>query len=436
MLYYNNKKSTLVFVKFDNIEESRMSYSAELQLIFSTMEKIRVPIVNFCREDSINALVDDNMKMLFGQGIKDPAKDYFDKIKPMTVYRLKTPFEFNYILFMLPNKAKKTVLSIGPYLSVPADKIPLFDIGEKYNIPPSLHKLLGAYYQNITHLSESSHIFVMLDAFAELIWGSGNYTVTDISESFECDPPAIAAVPKGNPDDVIISMKIMEDRYRAENELMRAISLGQLNEGARIVSAFEAMPFEKRLDDPLRNLKNYSIIMNTLFRKAAETGGVHPIYLNEISSDFAKKIENIGSLSELQRLMSDMYRSYCLMVRKYTTKNYSPIVHKAKLIIEADLSQDLSLSSLAAAQNINPSYLSTIFKKETGKTVTDYIFTERMKLAQKLLETTHLQIQTVALHCGILDVQYFSKLFKKYAGIPPKEYRQKLKNIPRPLGEK
>ena len=431
MLYYNNKKSTLVFVKFDNIKESKMSYSAEMQLIRSTLGRIRVPIVTFCRDDNTESLVDNTLLSLFGEDIRITAKESFDKIKPMTVYRLKTPFCFNYIMLSLPNKAKSTILAIGPYLSAPVDEIPIFEIGEKYSIPPSEHKLLFAYYQNVAYLPESSHIFIILDAFAERLWGSGNYSVVDIDEKFLGDAHSISSVPRGTPDDVVLNMKIMEERYKAENELMRAISHGQVHEGARLMASFESMPFEKRLDDPLRNLKNYSIIMNTLFRKAAETGGIHPIYLNEMSSDFAKKIEKIGSVSELRKLMGEMYRSYCLMVRKYTTKNYSPIVHKAKLMIEADLSQDLSLSSLAAAQKINPSYLSTLFKKETGKTVTDYIFTERMKLAEKLLETTNLQIQTVALHCGILDVQYFSKLFKKHTGMPPKEYRQRSKNITR-----
>lgn len=72
-------------------------------------------------------------------------------------------------------------------------------------------------------------------------------------------------------------------------------------------------------------------------------------------------------------------------------------------------------------------YLSTVFSKETGKTVTEYIREKRMKHAAFLLSTTHLQIQTVALHCGIMDVQYFSKTFKKFMGKTPKEYRESTK---------
>ena len=53
---------------------------------------------------------------------------------------------------------------------------------------------------------------------------------------------------------------------------------------------FEAMQLEMRGSSPLRSAKNYSIIMNTLLRKAAENGGVHPVYLDRVSSEFAIKM--------------------------------------------------------------------------------------------------------------------------------------------------
>ena len=167
--------------------------------------------------------------------------------------------------------------------------------------------------------------------------------------------------------------------------------------------------------------------MNTLLRKAAESGGVHPLYLDEISSFFAIKIEQVSSSAAVQELMTEMYRSYCRLVRKHSMKNYSTPVRRAIATIHADLSGKLSLHVLAEKQGLSSGYLSTVFKKETGKTVTDYILSERMQLAMHLLSTTKLQIQTVALHCGVVDVQYFSKLFKKYAGMTPKEYRESVK---------
>ena len=105
----------------------------------------------------------------------------------------------------------------------------------------------------------------------------------------------------------------------------------------------------------------------------------------------------------------------------------APTVQKAIVFIESDLSADLTLSSIAQEQNISSGYLSAIFKKETGKTITEFIRERRIKHAIYLLETTHLQVQTIATHCGIVDLQYFSKIFKKHTGKTPKEYRESIK---------
>jgi YesN/AraC family two-component response regulator len=102
-------------------------------------------------------------------------------------------------------------------------------------------------------------------------------------------------------------------------------------------------------------------------------------------------------------------------------------VQKTILIIDSDISAELSLNSLAKQQGISAGYLATIFKRDTGKTVSEYIKDKRIEHAMYLLSATHLQIQTIALHCGIMDVQYFSKIFKKKIGKNPKEYRESVK---------
>ena len=121
--------------------------------------------------------------------------------------------------------------------------------------------------------------------------------------------------------------------------------------------------------------------------------------------------------------MREMFSSYCRLVYQHSIKRYSPIVQKTVMIIDSNISAELSLNLLAKKLGISAGYLSAIFKKETQKNVSQYIKEKRVEHAMHLLRTTHLQIQTVALHCGIMDVQYFSKIFKKQTGKTPKEYR-------------
>ena len=122
--------------------------------------------------------------------------------------------------------------------------------------------------------------------------------------------------------------------------------------------------------------------------------------------------------------MTAMFTEYCELVRNRSTENYPPIVAETLLMIDSDISAELTLSSLAEKLSISSVYLSTLFKKAVGKTLTEYLREKRMNHAAHLLRTTNLQVQTVAMHCGIDDLQYFSKQFKRHTGKTPKEYRE------------
>jgi YesN/AraC family two-component response regulator len=118
-----------------------------------------------------------------------------------------------------------------------------------------------------------------------------------------------------------------------------------------------------------------------------------------------------------------MVRHYCQLVQDFSLKGRSHLISKLLIHIDADLTADLSLSALAKLLNVNSSYLSALFKKELGSTLTEYVSTRRVKYAMFLLSTTNLQVQAIAQHCGIPDVNYFTRTFKRYAGVTPKEYR-------------
>lgn len=93
-------------------------------------------------------------------------------------------------------------------------------------------------------------------------------------------------------------------------------------------------------------------------------------------------------------------------------------------MISFNLTADLSLTAISTEFSLNSSYLSTLFKKETGTTLTNYVNGKRMEHAIYLLNTTMLPIQDIAVQCGINDVNYFTKLFKKTKNKTPTQYRE------------
>lgn len=222
-------------------------------------------------------------------------------------------------------------------------------------------------------------------------------------------------------------LQLVEQRYEAENRLMELVRKGRGQKVQQILSSFPRSELEKRAD-PTRDVKNYSIILNTLMRKATEQGGVPPIYIDRLSSDFAIRIEKATQWEAFQSLWNEMAKGYCQLVRKHATAAHSPLVQKAIYRIDFDLTADLSLRATAAFLNVNPSYLSTLFKKETGQNFTDYVTQKRMDQAAYLLSSTRMRISAVAQGCGISDDNYFTKLFKHHYGLTPTQYRQNSKD--------
>ena len=350
----------------------------------------------------------------------------FPLILPETVYKYTDPFDRSYRLLLLPDTEARAVLCLGPFLASPLSAQRISQIGKENGLMPQTksYRYLVEYYTGLPVLTETNPLLVMLNTFCEKIWDNPAFLIKDIDKTAPAATPFSRSMLDIEPNDTLVNKKAIEQRYSFENEMIRAVSLGQPHAEERFRSAFSENVFEKRTEDPLRNAKNYGIIMNTLLRKAAEKGGVHPIYINETSSEFAEKIEKTSNLSAIPALMSEMFRTYCRLVRRHTLRKFSLVVQKCILMIDADLSADLSPCLLAKSQGITLGYLSAAFRKETGKTLSEYIRERRMEYAEYLLNSTNLQIQTLALHCGIMDAQYFSKLFKKIIGKTPSQYRR------------
>ncbi|WP_163195663.1 response regulator [Clostridium thermarum] len=85
---------------------------------------------------------------------------------------------------------------------------------------------------------------------------------------------------------------------------------------------------------------------------------------------------------------------------------------------------ELSLTKIAKVFFINPSYLSRIFKKETGTNIMDYLTKLRIEEALLLLKNTDLKAYEIGEKVGVPDSSYFSTCFKKYTGLSVSEYRK------------
>lgn len=402
-----------------------MRYEAEIALLRTTFKKIHMQTALVEVKSLAEAMLP------FGEFVGAAGRSrLLEKIKlpPLkekTLYRRTDAYGCSFLYIPIFDGDRKSVLLLGPYFHTPLTAEDVLEISEHLGVAPRFLRRFREYVQSVPVAPSDSHIFFMLDAFCEQIFETNAFAVVETNEQKHRENSPVHAIGEGVEGE-LLDIKALEMRYSFENELIDAVASGQIHKEALFLTAFSEEAFEKRLPDQLRNSKNYAIILNTLLRKGAERGGVHPFYLDRVSSDFARRIERLTTQNEGAALMADIFRSYCRLVRKHAMNSYSPQIQQTLLTIDGNLSAALSSRMLAENAGVSLGYLCTAFKKEIGKTITAYIREKRIAYAAHLLSTTALQIQTVALHVGIDDVQYFSKLFRREMRKSPQEYRTSL----------
>ena len=93
--------------------------------------------------------------------------------------------------------------------------------------------------------------------------------------------------------------------------------------------------------------------------------------------------------------------------------------------IRAHLNERIRLNELADVVGLNESYLSTLFRRETGFTITDYITEERVVTAKNMLRYSEMTASAIATSLGFSSQSYFTRVFRERTGFTPSEFRKR-----------
>jgi len=336
-----------------------------------------------------------------------------------------SPLDLRYLSAPMPSAE---LLVVGPYLQNPPPQQWVDRMLRRHGLPLSLRHALRQYYLSLPVMSLGRERLVM-DLLALLV------SAQEVDRpALEYSPRMTTLLPRRNLGAQLLSQEEAAERveanYRLEEKMLRAVAEGDLEGLKRIITeqrSVDVLPLLSRAPgDPLRAMKNACLVLNTLLRRAAASGGVHPVYLDSISGRYSVLIERCTTLAQLGDLTEEMQLEYCRLVLQMSIKGYSDLVRRAIEYLRVHFVRDVRLEEVARALGVSPFTLSRRFKRETGRSLVDYIHYVRIQHARELLRDPTLSITEVALSVGYNDPNYFSRVFRKLVGTPPSEYRKGL----------
>ena len=316
-------------------------------------------------------------------------------------------------------RSDKHVLLAGPVLAFPHDLSSMIKAFCYLGMEETLLQDFRRYQQKIPSFSEDT-----LTRFIKVL-------AKNISDNTTPDTHWIDLYrPEAGASDVDTGANpYAYDAYRVESDYMESIYMGDTQ------GAMDAL---QKIQSRFRNKVSgnqkaggedlYGHAVNcTLARIAAYQAGVSPTLLDEI---FQKYMYLAIQEKNSEKIMKRAFRitaEACKQVKIVKAGSYNSRIQPIVCFILEHYAQNITLNSVAETFGMQKTYLSSLFRKETGLSFTEYVNNTRLDLAAKKILWNPWPIYEIAESVGITDYNYFSRLFRKRFGMSPTEYRASAK---------
>ncbi len=337
-------------------------------------------------------------------------------------YIFTCPAGLNHIVFPLMNKESLfgSVL-VGPFLLNAPDAIMLSDLSRRYpDIPTSdllelydeaqnipvitphtagqVSKLLYYLFSNL--MNESRQI--LLEKQKRL---SQQSQINESIQSYKNHILDTSSYPVEKENDLITKVK-NGNVAQAKGILNDLLGYVLFAEGGK-----------------LETIKSRALELCALLSRASiEAGGMADPILH-LNTGFIHKIAQCQTYESLCYILQDIVETFANNLLSHSNIKNRDLMKKAVSYISQHYSEPLTLNIVANQVHLNASYFSTLFKKEMGMSFKEYLNQVRIEESKRLLANSSFSIIDIAVSVGFEDQSYFSKVFKKYTGITPKQFR-------------
>lgn len=252
--------------------------------------------------------------------------------------------------------------------------------------------------------------------------------------AFNCLEERITYDVRRNYTDIVFANQEQESRHNPYDQEVREVASIRNGDPEQLKRAWEE-DYTGKLGvlakTTLRNFQNLGIVLVTLGSRAAMEGGVMPELAYSLSDSYIQKIEEASSPEMARQLGRDAEYEYALLVKEVKeqqkrrdAKVQDFRVGQCKDYIFSHLHERIHTSDIAKALYLNANYLSGLFKKEEGITISAYILREKVRLAKNMLMYSRYSNIEIASYLGFCSQSHLGAQFKKETGMTLHQYRE------------
>lgn len=180
--------------------------------------------------------------------------------------------------------------------------------------------------------------------------------------------------------------------------------------------------------DRLRNLKYHFVITAALVARFCINSGMSLEEAYNLSDLYIMKADECRTEEDVHAVHQEMIESYTRHMRRVRNSGiYSKQIVRALDYISDHLHGKIMIEDAAKHLKISPAYLSRLFKAETGIAFSSYVSKTKAEEAANLLTFSEYTDSEISNLLGFSSQSYFIKIFKKYIGVTPKEYKKRYK---------
>ena len=315
---------------------------------------------------------------------------------------------------------------IGPSRQVPASDRDLRQLAFYAEVDPDQISAFVSAMKSLVPMPFES-IIQMLCVVNFVLNGekSGLRDVIIYEDDLETIKSTAAETEFDNGSNSVVQDWTVHNTYDIENTLMNMIETGNTSALNDWANAAPAVRSGVMADNQLRQLKNTFIVTATLASRAAIRGGLSPDDAFTLSDLYIQKAELASTENGILNLEFRMMQDYTERVGKirYGDKT-TKLVLDVGNYIQHHISEHITVDGMAKDLFLSRPYLSTKFKEETGENLTDFILKAKVDEAKRLLRYADKSLTSIGAYLGFSSQSHFTRVFKKYAGVTPNEFRK------------